>query len=91
MSEKHERAELVSTDTPLYRIAIWIAEDPAYAPARWCAEPYREALSTMESINDSYGLDSGSSIVAYLVSNLAQWRGPLARAVKSELRRRLKS
>ena len=55
------------------------------------AEPYLEALDTMDNIGDMYGADSGSSIVAYALSNLSSYKGPVAREVKAELKRRLKA
>ena len=45
----------------------------------------------MDDIGDMYGADSGSSIVAYALSNLSSYKGPVAREVKAELNRRLKA
>lgn len=50
------------------------------------AEPYLDAMSSLDSINDSYGQDSASSIVAYFLSNATSWRGETARRVKKELK-----
>jgi hypothetical protein len=55
------------------------------------AEPYLQALDTMDNIGDMYGADRGSSIVAYALSNLSSYKGPVAREVKAELNRRLKA
>jgi hypothetical protein len=55
------------------------------------AVPYLQALGTLNDINDDYGMDSGRSIVAYFLSNATQWKGPIAKAVKLELNKRLKS
>lgn len=55
------------------------------------AVPYLSALSGLESVSDHYGLDSGRSIVAYFLSNATTWKGEVARTVKKELNRRLKS
>ena len=55
------------------------------------AEPYLQALDTMDDIGDMYGADRGSSIVAYALSNLSSYKGPVAREVKAELKRRLKA
>jgi hypothetical protein len=55
------------------------------------AEPYLQALDTMDNIGDMYGADRGSSIVAYALSNLSSYKGPVAREVKAELKRRLKA
>ena len=77
---------------PLYEIASTIYADmraqyPAKSPSWWAyAKPYVEALSGLTSINDSYGYDSGKSIVLYTLSNLQYWRGDTARAVKAELK-----
>lgn len=38
----------------------------------------------------SYGYDDGKSIVMYFLSNATAWRGDTARAIKAELKRRLK-
>jgi len=54
------------------------------------AVPYIDAMSTMDSIDDRFGEDSGQSIVAYALGNLQTYRGPKARAIKAELNKRLK-
>lgn len=53
------------------------------------ARPYLNAMFTLERIDEDYGADEGSAIVAYFLSNASTWRGPVARAIKRELRRRL--
>lgn len=55
------------------------------------ARPYLDAMRTMGSINENYGSDSGASIVAYLLSNLATYKGETAKAIKAELKSRLKN
>ena len=50
------------------------------------AEPYLEAMESLDSINDNYYLDSGKSIVLYLLSNANTWRGEDARRIKNELK-----
>jgi hypothetical protein len=37
-----------------------------------------------------YGLDTGYSIVAYFLSNANTWKGDVARAVKKELKKRIR-
>lgn len=54
------------------------------------AQPYLDAMSSLGSITDKYFEDSGSSIVAYLLSNLTSYKGATAREVKAELNRRFK-
>ena len=55
------------------------------------AKPYLEAMSSLDSINDNYGLDSGKSIVAYFLGNATSWRGTKAKEIKAELNKMLKS
>lgn len=50
------------------------------------AVPYLDAMSTMNSIKDPYGADSGDSIIAYFLSNAQTWRGETAKRVKAELK-----
>ena len=49
------------------------------------ASPYLKAMSTMSSINDAYGLDTGDSVVRYFLVNAGTWRGETARRIKKEL------
>lgn len=57
----------------------------------YSAKPYLDALNSLEHVGQKYGADSGKSIVAYTLSNLSSWKGPVARAVKAELKARLKA
>lgn len=54
------------------------------------AKPYLDAMSTLNSVNDNYGMDSGKSIVLYFLSNATTWRGETARKVKAELKQMVK-
>ena len=54
------------------------------------AVPYLEAMSTLDTIEDNYFMDSGYSIVAYFLANAGTWRGEVARRVKKELNKMLK-
>jgi hypothetical protein len=54
------------------------------------AVPYLEAMGTLTSVRDNYGLDSGQTIVIYFLSNAQTWKGDVARAVKKELNKRIK-
>jgi len=56
----------------------------------YAAKPYLDAMGELNSIDDAYGFDSGKSVVAYFLCNASSWRGECAKAVKSELKRRLK-
>jgi hypothetical protein len=55
------------------------------------AVPYLDAMFSLERITDTYGCDSAREIVTYFVCNAQTWRGDVARAVKAELNRRVKS
>ena len=55
------------------------------------AVPYLSAMSSLDNVSDSYGLDKGSEIVNYFLSNASTWRGPVAKSVKAELNLRLKA
>lgn len=55
------------------------------------AEPYLDALSSLSDANESYGMDSGKSMIAYALSNLTSYKGPKARAIKAELKARMKA
>jgi hypothetical protein len=69
-------------------IAAVIRED--WKKVNYGAEPYLRAMSSMETIDDSYGMESGRFIVAYFLSNASAWRGDVARETKKELNKRIK-
>ena len=50
------------------------------------AVPYLQAMQSLGSIDDNFGYDDGRSIVLYFLSNAATWRGPVAKAIKLELK-----
>lgn len=50
------------------------------------AVPYLDAMRSLGSIDDNFGYDDGRSIVLYFLSNAATWRGPVAKAIKLELK-----
>lgn len=65
------------------------------APKHWKlkyghAMAYVEPMLSLESVDDNYGWDSGSSIVAYALGNLTTWKGEKAREIKKELKAMLK-
>jgi hypothetical protein len=70
---------------PLYEIASEIRKDWG-SKVNFAARPYLDAMATLNSINDSYGWDSGKSIVLYFLSNAASWRGETAKRIKAELK-----
>lgn len=52
--------------------------------------PYLDAMGSLGSVKDRYFEDSGSSIVAYALSNMGSFKGDAAAAIKEELKARLK-
>jgi len=56
----------------------------------FAAKPYLSAMYSLASVNDSYGADSGRSVVAYFLSNASTWKGETAKAIKKELNKRIK-
>ena len=73
----------------LHQIAGLISEDWG-RKVNFAAKPYLEAMFSLGDVKDNYGLDSGRSIVAYFLSNASSWRGDVAKAVKKELKKRIK-
>lgn len=54
--------------------------------ARWAGVPYSEPLLHLDTVDDTYGCDSGSSVVLYALGNLSTWRGADATRIRAELR-----
>ena len=86
---------MATTTRPLYMIAHEIGANwnkrSSGTDLYFGAIPYLSAMSTLNSINDNYGMDSGRSIVAYFLANAGTWRGETAKRVKKELNAMLKS
>jgi hypothetical protein len=77
------------TDTTTVRTLHLIAQEIAddWSPnVNFAAKPYLEAMFSLGKITDTYGMESGRSIVQYFVSNALSWRGETAKRVKAELR-----
>lgn len=79
-------------DMPLHEIARHISRDwgAQGKGVNFAAKPYLDAMGGMESHKENYGLDSGKSVLAYFLSNASSYRGPKAKAIKAELKRRLR-
>jgi hypothetical protein len=73
----------------LSQIAQSIRQD--WQKVNFGAVPYLDAMATLIDISQNYYADTGSSVVAYFLSNASSWRGPVAQAVKVELNKRLKA
>jgi len=55
------------------------------------AQPYLDAMFSLNKISDNYYADTGSSVVAYFLSNATSFTGEAARAIKKELNKRLQN
>jgi len=79
---------MTTTEKPLYLIAREIKSD--WKKVYFGAVPYLQAMADLQSVNDSYGYDSGKSIVRYFLSNATAWRGETAKRIKAELKALIK-
>lgn len=86
---KETKSLILEASRPLNQIAAEISKD--WKPVNYAAKPYLEAMHTLKSISDNYYQDSGSSIVAYFLSNARSWKGEVAKRVKKELNIMLKA
>jgi hypothetical protein len=73
---------------PLYEIARDIRKD--WKNVNYAAKPYLDAMSSLDSVNDTYIMDSAKSIVLYFLCNANSWRGEVAKAIKAELKAMVK-
>lgn len=53
----------------------------------YAAKPYLDAMLSIDSPSDSYGYDSGKSIVVYFLANASGYRGNNAKAHKLALKK----
>jgi hypothetical protein len=73
----------------LYEIAREIRKDWG-SKVNFAAKPYLEAMECLNCVTDSYGYDTGKSVVLYFLSNASTWRGDTAKRVKAELKAMIK-
>ena len=73
------------TIAQLAHLAALDWEKPWYA-----AVPYLNAMHEMADINDRVFNDEGRHVVNYFLGNATRWKGDNAKAIKAELRRRMK-
>lgn len=75
---------------PIYKIAaevrhLWRKSDGT--PNVWFgAEPYLDAMESLDKTTDRYFEDTAKSVVVYFISNASTWRGDDATRIKNELR-----
>lgn len=75
---------MTTTTRDIHEIAAEIRRD--WKKVYFGAEPYLGAMSTFNSINDSYGYDSAREIVLRFLCNASTWRGETAKRIKKELK-----
>lgn len=73
-----------TTTRPLSTIARDIQRD--WIKPYFGAVPYLDAMRHVNDISDKYYYDSAESVVRYFLANAGQWRGPVAREIKAELK-----
>jgi hypothetical protein len=56
----------------------------------YAAKPYLDAMKGLDSVNESYGFDSGRSVVIYFLANASSFKGEKAKTLKQELKDMLK-
>ena len=61
-----------------------------WVKVNFAAQPYLQAMHSLNTPQDNYGYDSGKSVILYFLNNARQWTGDTAREVKAELKRRVK-
>jgi len=74
-----------NTSRPIYKIAQDIRKD--WKKVYFGAVPYLNALSQLNTADDSYWDDSAKSIIIYFLGNATTWRGPVAKEIKAELKK----
>jgi hypothetical protein len=91
MSSDKERREISASIGKIILSVGRFPEDKVYIS---CMAPYNslrfEAMLFIDNINDKYIFEDGRTVVTYFLGNANSWRGETARAVKAELKSRLK-
>jgi len=70
---------------PIYEIAREISKDWG-SKVNYAAKPYLQAMFDLRDVTDMYYADPASSIIMYFLGNARSWRGPVAKAIKAELK-----
>lgn len=85
----HKREQSMTDQTatqerPLHVIAADIRKN--WKNVYFGAKPYLDAMATMQTPDQNYIADSGTSVVLYFLGNAQNWRGEDARRIKAELK-----
>jgi hypothetical protein len=81
---RSQGCEALKGPRPIYVIAEEIRED--WKKVYFGAVPYLDAMLSLKSIDDTYGLDPAKEVILYFLSNASTWRGDTARRIKKELK-----
>ncbi len=73
----------------LSQIAALIESD--WKKVNFAAKPYLDVMFGLQHINDRFMFEDARSIVLYFLGNATSWKGETAKAVKAELKARLKN
>lgn len=73
---------------PIHEIADEIARE--WLNVYFGAEPYLDAMQYLTAIDDKFGQDDAKEVIIYFLSNARNWRGPVAKRVKEELKEMIK-
>lgn len=73
---------------PIHQIASEIYKD--WRNVNYAARPYLDAMMSLDTMKDNYGMDSAPMIVSYFLSNASTWKGETAKRIKNELKAMLK-
>ena len=80
----------MTTPRRIFEIAEDIRRDWG-SKVNFAAKPYLEAMDSIQCIDDRYGMEDASMVVAYFLCNAGSWRGEKAREIKTELKAMLKA
>ena len=56
----------------------------------YAAKPYLEAMRSLDRVTDTYMFDNGREVVYRFLANASQWKGPVAKEIKKELKKLVK-
>ena len=79
-----EKVSFRQSSRPLHAIAQAVRDD--WGNVSPAAVPHLDALSVLESADDTYGTDSARTIVSRFLANSTDWRGKTAHQIKGELK-----
>jgi len=82
-----ESIEGFISSAPIHVIASCIRDE--WKKPYFGAVPYLEAMFSLTTVDSPYMFETGRDIIPYFLANATTWRGPMARLIKGELKKRL--